>query len=567
MSRSGAFIGSQWRSRRWFRRTSLVVGTVLLVGAVLWVFSFVQRANRRSFDLENNLRLAALELDDLYNFVTQLPSENRIAADSEILIRLVRYHDKLAKTSSQSSKPMPLVAESYRRLGRLYRQSDDVDSAIVAFELAIAVYMRLSHSPQNSSIYAAPLADCRIRLAAVMLELERFSEAESLLHLTRRAFVEVTSAPTLETCDALATHDRCMTVIAAHSKDLEEAESWARSAVEVIQRQCESAPPSVDQIRNLGDASHVHIHLLRQLWRVRDAEIVCRNATDLIKKAILRDPINRTLRNELAAMVAVLNELQEPDDGASPSDTAPHDLDKDESLQSLARGVAARRIISPFVSAEKLLDAVVHRSVMKLPLGDCILLNMRPLLEGRSLETIENWDVWLAGDPNSDDDNGYIYCDPEDPLSMRDRFDARDAGVFNCHTFSFGLYIGLNRGDWLVGRADSRANYTNPLQVVLDSHFEKIKVLRFGPLLPLEFENDSDLQNGDVVCFGNSHSESEYSHSGRIHKINGQNRILSKIGQEPVVLATMKQMTMMYDGFDEVSVFRFQSHSGNELLP
>ena len=299
-----------WCRRLWLRRVSLGVGAALLVGAVLSGLSFVQRTSRRNFDLENSLRLAAHELDGLYDFATQFPSEDRIAADSEILIRLVRYHDQLAMANSQSWELTPLIAESYRRLGRLCRQSDDIDSAIAAFEQAIAAYIRLSHPPQNSSVYGVPLADCKIRLAAVMLEQGRFSEAESLLHPARRALVEVASKPTLESLDALATYDRCMTVLAAHAEALEEAEGWARSAAKVIQRLYESAPPSVDRIRNLIDASHVHIHLLRQLRRVRDAEIVCRNTTDLIRKAVLRAPTNRTLPNELAAVVAVLNELQ-----------------------------------------------------------------------------------------------------------------------------------------------------------------------------------------------------------------------------------------------------------------
>ena len=129
--------------------------------------------------------------------------------------------------------------------------------------------------------------------------------------------------------------------------------------------------------------------------------------------------------------------------------------------------------------------------------------------------------------------------------------------TFNCGTFAVGDVIGLTRTDFLDPRAVSITNYQNPAHVLLEQFFERVATFPVGEIDWQELDRLDSLRDDDVVVFATHGSSDAYVHLGKIAKVNGSNRMVSKMGRGPIVRGTIQRTALVYEGrFDEVQIYR-----------
>lgn len=129
---------------------------------------------------------------------------------------------------------------------------------------------------------------------------------------------------------------------------------------------------------------------------------------------------------------------------------------------------------------------------------------------------------------------------------------------FNCGTFAVGDFLGLEPTHVLDGVY--REGYGNPLQNILDEYFDKVIDVRLEENFdPKSFENRTDLQVNDVVCFLETRSPIPmFAHAGRVIKVDGSQQFLSKMGRRgPVMKTNLKTLLRIYD-CNRIQVFRFR---------
>jgi hypothetical protein len=188
------------------------------------------------------------------------------------------------------------------------------------------------------------------------------------------------------------------------------------------------------------------------------------------------------------------------------------------------------------------------RSLLRCPAGDCIVLHFPPV----RVDNREALEIFKRL-PGIAEEDAEVHLDPN---SRWCQYDARYAtNTFNCCTYAVGDVVGLTTDDWISCDAIGNTCFTNPMQVLLDSYFERVKVYR-PPFIGME--TDPALRAEDVLCFVNTASpRPTYCHAGRVCKRNGTNRLVSKIGEGPILRTSIKAVAMRYSaGFDEIWVYR-----------
>jgi hypothetical protein len=121
---------------------------------------------------------------------------------------------------------------------------------------------------------------------------------------------------------------------------------------------------------------------------------------------------------------------------------------------------------------------------------------------------------------------------------------------FNCHTLAVGAFFGLSPNDWLEGSRSLFTLMENPAETLLHAFFREQEVAPIVDELPTCARED------DVVIFSKDET-GEMVHSGRVKCASGTRVILSKLGEHPAVLSTLKALTEEYDGqYDRVRLFR-----------
>ncbi len=139
--------------------------------------------------------------------------------------------------------------------------------------------------------------------------------------------------------------------------------------------------------------------------------------------------------------------------------------------------------------------------------------------------------------------------------------------TFNCFTFAIAPFIGLTPNDRL--EAAITPGFGNPLEIAFDSFFVKVATFDLSSSFRSEqFDKDTSLRNGDVFCLVNKHyGEVRYVHAGRIKKIDGVNRLISKFGRMgPILLTDWRYVFRHYKG-NEIRVFRFDPFTRRGSLP
>lgn len=123
----------------------------------------------------------------------------------------------------------------------------------------------------------------------------------------------------------------------------------------------------------------------------------------------------------------------------------------------------------------------------------------------------------------------------------------------NCHTVAIGSFLEIAGTQWLEGSHGQATLMANPAQDLLDQFF-----IQMQSNSNLE-ELDQPLQDDDVIVFRNS-STKELVHSGRIRIHNEKYLLLSKFGEHPVAVVSLKDAAQAYLGqYDTVVVYRWNS--------
>lgn len=191
------------------------------------------------------------------------------------------------------------------------------------------------------------------------------------------------------------------------------------------------------------------------------------------------------------------------------------------------------------------------RSILRCPAGDCIVLHFPPV----RLDNREALEIFKRL-PDIAEEDAEVYLDPNSRWCQQDAGHATN--TFNCCTYAVGDVVGLTTADWISCDPIGNTCLINPMQVLLDSYFERVKVYR-QPFMGME--TDPALQADDVLCFVNTSSpRPTYCHAGRVCKKDGTNRLISKIGEGPILRTSIKAVAMRYSAdFDEIWVYRARS--------
>lgn len=132
---------------------------------------------------------------------------------------------------------------------------------------------------------------------------------------------------------------------------------------------------------------------------------------------------------------------------------------------------------------------------------------------------------------------------------------------FNCGTFAVGDFIGLHPTDVLDGV--DRPGFGNPMQIVLDTFFEKIDSFPVDANFDSSLiESNLDLHENDIISFVETRSPKlMFVHSGRILRTGKQNLVLSKVGRRgPILLANLRLLLRIYP-CSEIQIHRIRPNS------
>jgi len=192
------------------------------------------------------------------------------------------------------------------------------------------------------------------------------------------------------------------------------------------------------------------------------------------------------------------------------------------------------------------------RSVLACPAGYCVILHFPP-----EPVPVEDLTDVLEGDPGTDADDGEVYDDPDSPWCS-----ALAAGpsrnTFNCCAFAVGDVAGLTPDDWIMPMLCGDTFDTLPMQVLLDSFYERLQALDGPGFHWRALEGDAHLRTDDVLCFVSTTGQHTcYSHVGRILRKGGRNWLISKFGAGPILRTTIQAAGYKFAGqYDKIWIFR-----------
>jgi hypothetical protein len=196
---------------------------------------------------------------------------------------------------------------------------------------------------------------------------------------------------------------------------------------------------------------------------------------------------------------------------------------------------------------------ITGRSVLKCPAGDCVVLHYPP-----QRYTTAEQARYLRQDPSRPNSEAHLYHDPDNRWCQTDALYPVN-NTFNCCAYAVGDAVGLTVDDWIAGEATADTRFINPMQVLLDSYYKRVKVYdQPGPSLG-RIANDRELRDEDVLCFVDTRGSHGpvFNHAGRICKRNGINWLVSKYGSGLLVCATIRTVAREYaDSFDQVWIYR-----------
>ena len=227
----------------------------------------------------------------------------------------------------------------------------------------------------------------------------------------------------------------------------------------------------------------------------------------------------------------------------------------DRSSEPVASAVGVRPLERPLAAVySKRHKADVPRTVLECPRGKCIVLHF-PVREDYEPDSMTDL---LSGQPDTKSDDGRIVTDLG-PAWQVDR--PEQLGQFNCCAYAVGDGIGLGRGEWLSGEVNPLTDGTNPMQVVLDSYYEK--VAEFPPPFSKSginvFETSSAIRDNDVVCLVGSRGP-DYPHAMRVRGRKGRHWVVGKFGEDSVLWTPIATVARAYEGqFDRVWVLRLKT--------
>ncbi|MDM4017702.1 hypothetical protein [Roseiconus lacunae] len=125
-----------------------------------------------------------------------------------------------------------------------------------------------------------------------------------------------------------------------------------------------------------------------------------------------------------------------------------------------------------------------------------------------------------------------------------------DKRNFNCHALAIGSSVGLGPDQWLEGLASPATMHHNPVGTLLARCFERIS----SKTVTSKWR--SAIREHDVfVCYDRDHDH--YVHSGFLKWVAGIPMAISKFGEGPIMITTLKLIERFYQGaFDELRWYR-----------
>ena len=544
------------------RSAHAVLTMVLGVGFVLSFLAFCTLDRRAAFARKNS-QLADRQMEQLYELATQSRASDVLSAGLYSSYTAASFHEEFIKANKNDPESAPELARAHHRLGSIYLQFAEYGQAERAYRSALELLPEVGSDASSSPDDVYLVVDTWSELARTLVYLKRIDEAEPL---ASRAYQLIKATQenvgrVSQLGSTLANCCQCLVAIASRKHQNGDAVEWARLALDQLKTLHGNRTGHPDQTKQVMDGYHILVQLLREQHQIEEADAKCVDAIEFARWLLSKDPLNGTFRLYVASAEVTLADIRGDGDV---SEIVVHPFSVAVSDKSGVHLQMSRRVTSPFVSPGELENPVTRRSVLDLPAGECILLHKSPRREFCPPSFMAYWMDWMQGDPATDQDDVRFYREPSDPLCTSELFDYYQSGTFNCHTFAFRPFLGLNRLDWLTGMIEDSTNGVNPVKVVLDSYFRPVKVVRIGAFGASEdtlneFDRDSDFQEDDIICFTRSSDPDCFYHTGRVRKVNDRNWVLSKIGMSPTVVTTLSQLATYYIGkFDQVEIYRLR---------
>ncbi len=127
---------------------------------------------------------------------------------------------------------------------------------------------------------------------------------------------------------------------------------------------------------------------------------------------------------------------------------------------------------------------------------------------------------------------------------------------FNCHAFAIGSSVGLTPNDWVEGMASPLTLHANPADLLLRSFF--IPTTTIDRTDRSGYESGKESIDNDVFVIHDSRFN-HLRHSGFIKWVDGQPMAVSKFGEGPILITTLKLLWSFFDGkFDQLRWFRLR---------
>ena len=211
----------------------------------------------------------------------------------------------------------------------------------------------------------------------------------------------------------------------------------------------------------------------------------------------------------------------------------------------------AEKALEPAYSHRHRVD--VPRTSLECPAGNCILLHF-PVREDYQSSSMDDL---LEGRPGTDADDGAVVT--EEGTQWHVDVPAQLA-QFNCCAYAAGDVVGLGPGDWLCGEVNPLTDGTNPMQVLLESFYEKVADFAppFNSRAIEAFETSHLIRDDDVVCLVGSRGP-DYPHAMRIRDRRDRHWVVGKFGEDPILWTPLETVGGAYEGqFDRVWVFRLR---------
>ncbi|MBX7144523.1 MAG: hypothetical protein K1X79_08750 [Oligoflexia bacterium] len=155
-------------------------------------------------------------------------------------------------------------------------------------------------------------------------------------------------------------------------------------------------------------------------------------------------------------------------------------------------------------------------------------------------------------DPDPDNLRKILFAVPDkhgevlDPLTSPWADPSKQA-FFNCHAFALGETLGLTPNDSVNGARVNSLGYENPVGLLLPKFFDLKCSFEGETLNAPAFTHHASLSSGDRIFLVNSDGPSiEHLHSGRLVKRNGENWVVSKLGEDPLVVTPIDTLLLVY---------------------